>query len=212
MDIVTFLCGRLCGPLPGIIAHRTFVPDIPDAISRLLPPPPNARASAVIVPIIIEEGAEPRIVFTVRSEGLSNHKGQISFPGGMLDKGEDPPSAGLRELNEELGIHPSAVVIIGSLSPIYIPPSNCTVTPLVGVLNQGGPWVINQAEVAEVLEVPLARFLHPDSIRHSMQKLYGKMVDVPQWDIHPTVPLWGATAMILHELVHLVNEFRSEHI
>ncbi len=210
MDLFDFLRDRLQGPLPGLQAHRTFVPDIPDAITRLLPPPPDAKRSAVIVPIIFDENMDHRVVFTVRSENLRSHRGQISFPGGRLDDGEDEITAALRELHEEIGVDPSDVIILGELSPLYIPPSNSAVTPLVGVLKNNGPWVISEAEVAEVLDVPLNTFLHPNSICLEPRMLYGKSVDVPQWKIHPTIPLWGATAMILNELLWLIHEYHAE--
>lgn len=212
MDLIDYLRDRLQGPLPGLEAHRTFVPDIPDAITRLLPPPPHAKRSAVIVPIVVDENMEHRIVFTVRSENLRSHKGQISFPGGRLDEGEDETTAALRELHEEIGIDPSDVIILGGLSPLYIPPSNSAVTPLVGVLRNNGPWVMSEDEVSEVLDIPLTTFLQPNSIRYEQRMLQGRNVDVPQWHIHPTIPLWGATAMILNELLWLVNEFTTEKV
>ncbi|MCX6140565.1 MAG: CoA pyrophosphatase [Candidatus Kapabacteria bacterium] len=212
MDLIDYLRTRLLAPLPGLEAHRTFVPDIPDAITRLLPPPPNAKRSAVIVPIIAEANNDHRIVFTVRSENLRSHKGQISFPGGRLDDGEDAETGALRELHEEIGVHPSNVVILGGLSPLYIPPSNSAVTPFIALIRPSGPWVISEEEVTEVLDVPLSTFLLPDSIKHEARMLYGKSVDVPQWNIHPTIPLWGATAMILNELLWLINEYNTEQV
>ncbi len=210
MDLIDFLNERLQKPLPGLEAHRVFIPDIPDAARRLLPPPAGARQSAVVVPIVLRENREPHIVFTVRSENLRSHKGQISFPGGRLDEGEDAVSAALRELHEEIGVDPRDVIILGGLSPLYIPPSNSAVTPIVAVLRTSGPWIISENEVTEVFEVPFSIFLAPNSIRSEMRMLYGVNVDVPQWDIHPTIPLWGATAMILNELLWLINEYQSE--
>jgi 8-oxo-dGTP pyrophosphatase MutT (NUDIX family) len=210
MSLVDFLRERLRSPLPGLEAHRTFVPNIPDAIRRLLPPPPDAKRSAVVVPIVMEDPTEPRVIFTVRSENLRSHKGQISFPGGRLDEGEDAVEGGLRELREEIGVDPGEVTIVGQLSALYIPPSNSAVTPFVGILPRSGPWVISEDEVAEIIEVPLSRFLPPENVRSASRNLYGKPVDVPQWDIHPTIPLWGATAMILNELVWLVREYSHD--
>lgn len=210
MSLTDYLRDRLSGPLPGLEAHRTFVPNIPDAIRRLLPPPPDAKRSAVVVPIVIEDPSDPHVVFTVRSENLRSHKGQISFPGGRLEEGEDAVVGGLRELREEIGVRPQDVTIVGQLSPLYIPPSNSAVTPFVGILSRSGPWVISEDEVAEIIEVPLAQFLPPDTVRSTSRNLYGKPVDVPQWDIHPTIPLWGATAMILNELVWLVRDYHHD--
>jgi len=210
MNLIDHIRERLAKPLPGLDAHRVFVPDMPESALRLAPPPADARRSAVLVPLIAEVIDDLRIVFTVRSLSLRSHKGQISFPGGRIDEGEDVYTAALRELHEEIGVEPHDVTILGELSPLYIPPSNSAVTPVVALIKKSRQWVISEAEVTEVLDIPFASFLDATSISFEKRSLYGRLVDVPQWNIHPSVPLWGATAMILNELVWIVNEYMKE--
>jgi len=210
MNLIDHIRERLAKPLPGLDAHRVFVPDMPESALRLAPPPADARRSAVLVPLIAEVIDDLRIVFTVRSLSLRSHKGQISFPGGRIDEGEDVYTAALRELHEEIGVEPHDVTILGELSPLYIPPSNSAVTPVVALIKKSRQWVISEAEVTEVLDIPFASFLDATSISFEKRSLYGRLVDVPQWNIHPSVPLWGATAMILNELVWIVKEYMKE--
>ncbi len=205
MDVLHQIRQLLQRPLPGIEAHREFVPTIPDAVTRLQAPPNTARKSAVVVPLLVSAQNDIEVVFTVRSEHLSSHKGQISFPGGRLEDGEDAITGGLRELQEEIGTDTSTVEFIGTLSPLFIPPSNSAVEPIVCVIGNTGGFAVNEAEVSEVLRVPLRFFLDPTNLVRAPMPLYGKNVLVPQWHIHPTTPLWGATAMILNEFVWITR-------
>ena len=211
MELFDFLTHRLQQPLPGLAAHRLFFPDEMATISRIAEPPADARKSAVLVPLIRTDSAWPSVLFTVRSEQLKHHTGQISFPGGRLDPHEGALDAALREFHEEVGIVREAVHVLGELSPIYIPPSNSAVTPIVGVIDQTSHWPINEAEVQEVIEVPLSHFLDPTSRSMATHEVFSRPMDVPFWNIHPRIPLWGATAMILSELVELTREFALEH-
>lgn len=211
MELIDFLTQRLQLPLPGLDAHRLFFPGEMSMISRIADPPNDARKSAVIVPLIRTSSMWPTVLFTVRSEQLKHHNGQISFPGGRLDPHEAPLDAALREFHEEVGIARTAVNVLGELSPIYIPPSNSAVTPIVGVIDQASHWAINEAEVQEVIEVPLSHFLDPASRSTFRRDVFERPMNVPYWDIHPRIPLWGATAMILSELVELTREYALEH-
>ena len=181
-----------------------------DADLRLAAPPETARKSAVLVPLIETSATDIDVVLTVRSQSLSSHKGQISFPGGRIDTGETHIDAALREAHEEIGIHPTTSAVIGSLSPLYIPPSNSAVTPVLAIVEPPSVWVLNPAEVTEVLQVPLRKFLQDGIFAERVGLIPQLPVSVPVWDIHPTIPLWGATAMMLHEVVVLFNEFQSE--
>lgn len=209
VDFFSFLRSRLAASLPGIDAHREFVPALPDAESRLRGAPPGARASAVLVPLIPRTQAFPDVLLEVRSESLRTHKGQISFPGGRLDDGENPEDAALRELEEEVGITAENVIILGTLTPLYIPPSNSAVYPVVGMVRSDDAYISSAAEVAEVFSVSLSTLLNPSSVRFEPRTLFGHVVDVPFFDVHDRVPLWGATAMILNELVWIGREYVS---
>lgn len=210
MMFSTWLAQRLRSPLPGREAHRRFVPNIKDADLRLAEPPMQARRSAVLVPLIETTQTDIDVVLTVRSQSLSSHRGQISFPGGRLDAGETHVDAALREAYEEIGIQPSTTVVMGSLSPLYIPPSNSAVTPIVATVDPPVTWILNPAEVTEIIQLPLHSFLSDEMFAERTGIIPHIPVSVPMWDVHPTIPLWGATAMMLHEVVVLFHEFQSE--
>lgn len=208
---VDFLEQRLTQPLPAFAAHREFVPNLPDAATRLSAPPPTARRSAVVVPLVVGQRPLPDVLLEVRSEGLRHHRGQMSFPGGRVDEGEDPISAAVRELHEEVGIPPHDVVVLGTLTPIYVPPSNSAVLPVVGLIRGIGELTLSTEEVEEVLTVPLDHLVDRASVTTRKRDMYGSVADVAEWRVHPRVPLWGATAMMLNELVWITREYLELH-
>lgn len=207
MDFITFLDRRLREPLPASLAHREFVPDLADANRRLRPAPDTARQSAVVVPLVATADDLPDVLLELRSETLRNHRGQISFPGGRVDDGEDAADAALRELYEEVGVAAGDVVLLGELTPLYIPPSNSAVRPFVGYLRTADELVLSDAEVAETIRIPLLSLVAETSVLRAPWELNGSTVTVPHWQVHPRVPLWGATAMILNELIWLTREY-----
>lgn len=208
MSFTSFLSTRLTSRLPGIDAHREFVPVMQDAESRLKGAPQGARQSAVLVPLVYMQDEElPHVLLQVRSEGMKHHRGQISFPGGRIEDGEDASMAALREMHEEVGVRPDDVTLLGHLTPLYIPPSNSAVTPIVGVVRTLDDLHLSASEVQETFTLPLANIVSPVHIQRAAWELYGQSVDVPHWSVHERIPLWGATAMILNELVWLIREY-----
>lgn len=129
-----------------------------------LPSLPSFRRAAVLVPVLRrDDGAT--LLFTRRSDGLRSHRGEISFPGGRLEGGEDARAAALREAHEEVALDPGGVEVIGDLDDR---PSvtQYLVTPVVGlVADPPVRFDRDEREVEEVFEVPLARFLEPGSLR-----------------------------------------------
>lgn len=206
-----WMIDRLQRPLPGVEAHERFVPDIPDRRSRLTPAPDTAKKSAVLIPLLYDERQALNVLLTVRSEGLRNHRGQISFPGGRSEEGEDATTTALREAHEEIGLTSERARILGPLTPLYIPPSNSAVTPIVAVISPPQQWMMSTDEVSEIIIQPISTLLEPTSLRYRNDIMVGRSVDVPYWDVHPTTPLWGATAMMLHELITVIHEFEMEH-
>lgn len=211
MSFATWLIQRLESPLPGREAHRRFVPNVKDADVRLAAAPPEARSSAVLIPLIENADSGIDVLFTVRSESLRSHKGQISFPGGRLDEDETHIDAALREAYEEVGIIQSDVHVIGTLSPLYIPPSNSAVTPVIATISNQQAWHLSTDEVTEVFTRPLADFVSQRYYEEREGIIPQLPVSIPHWNVHPSIPLWGATAMILHEVVMLYSEFLQEH-
>jgi 8-oxo-dGTP pyrophosphatase MutT (NUDIX family) len=157
------------------------------------------RPAAVLVPVIAAaEG--PEFLLTKRTEDVETHKGQISFPGGMRDRDDASPEAtALRETEEELGIEPSRVAILGLLDDIATP-TGFVITPVVGLLKTLPPLAPNPAEVAETFTVPWKVFLDPANGRTEEREFLGESRTIWFYDTGRHI-VWGATASIIHALL-----------
>lgn len=170
----------------------------------------NCRQSAVLVPIFGTKSKDFGIILTLRSNDLRHHRGQISFPGGKKEDGETIHSAALREALEEIGLMSETVEILGSLSPIYIPVSNNMIYPVVGFVSEINDLKIDKSEVEEVFSVEIEEFLKEENFRREEWKIGEKMYNVPFWNVH-SVPLWGASAMILQEFLAIYEEWKHNN-
>lgn len=209
--IPTRLRAALAQPLPGLPVQLTMSPQPRPGTDRILDPNLNCRRAGVLVLIYpfdeLRAGScagEPCLVLTRRTDSVDSHRGQISFPGGSLDAGEDAITAALREGWEELGIDPARLEVIGALSPLYIPPSGFCVYPTVALAAARPDFIPNPHEVAEVIEAPLALLLTPDTCREEVWEIRGAPVRVPFYAVGQH-KVWGATAMVLCELLALLQ-------
>jgi 8-oxo-dGTP pyrophosphatase MutT (NUDIX family) len=144
------------------------------------------------------------LILTRRTKLVQYHPNQISFPGGQCEPNEDPLGAGLRETQEELGIPPDKIKIIGQLTPFYIPPSNYCIYPAVGILDKLPTYKPREKEVAEVIEVPLVHMLDSRNTIREIWKLNNRKVKVPFY-LYKNHKIWGATAMVLAELLDVIR-------
>src|SRR3954452_7584141 len=112
--------------------------------------------AAVLVPLYLGEGGDLHAVSTKRPDDMRKHPGQISFPGGRQDDGEDLPATALREACEEIGLDPGGVEVIGALAPTPTIVTNYAIYPFVGVIDAGRRWTLSPDEVSEVLELKIA--------------------------------------------------------
>lgn len=157
------------------------------------------RIGAVLMALYPED-ADLRLLLTVRSNQVASHRGEVSLPGGATDPEDDGPVAtALRECAEELGITPETVDVLGTLTSIYIPPSNFRITPVVGLLRTLPHLTINHYEVDRVITVSLPELLDPATVVIERWTLHGHDVLVPYFAI-AGYKVWGATALILSEL------------
>jgi len=183
----------LMAPLPRPGWHPDDRPETP------------ARLSGVLVLLYSREG-QLHVPLILRPTYDGTHSGQVAFPGGGCEEGDENLSeTALREANEELGIEPSDVQILGTLTDLYIRPSNFEVYPTVGRLNAEPVFRPNPSEVAELLEVPLAALLDPTRQRRERWQLADRSALVPHFAILNQT-IWGATAMILSELLAVVRK------
>lgn len=158
----------------------------------------RARHAAVLIPIVAV--VEPTLIFTVRTDTLSSHKGQISFPGGSIDPTDPTPEHGaLREAQEELGLDPIGVRVLGELDSFPTFVSGYVVTPFVGWLDEKPELQPNPAEVAQVLHVPIED-LAEDIRREPGFEHGGNHYPTEAWVWRDHV-IWGVTARIIRQFL-----------
>ena len=135
---------------------------------------------------------------------MAHHQAQISFPGGQMDEQESAVETALREAAEELNIAAAEVQVLGQLTPLYIPPSNYCIYPVVAVAERRPDFRPSPHEVAEVIEVPLDHLLEPGNVKRETWPIRGTDVTVPFYYFQGH-KIWGATAMVLAELLDLIK-------
>lgn len=204
--IINELSRAFDGPLPGLEAHLHMAPPLFHKFARHMQVPENAREAAVLLLLYVHEG-RLFIPFMRRTQDGRVHGGQISFPGGRVEEGDlDYTYTALRESNEEIGVVPEEVEVIGSLSELYIVPSNFRVFPRVAFAESRPDFVANDREVAEIIEVELGTLLKPDTRRLIRKKLHtGQVVETPGYHIDEGTIIWGGTSMMLAEFLKIVE-------
>ena len=158
--------------------------------------------AAVLVPLYLE-GNALHAVFTRRRDDLRRHAGEISFPGGRQDEGENLRLTALREADEEIGLDAGDVEIIGALQPTPTIATDYAVYPFVGLIEPGRRWRPSAAEVAEVLEFPLDRLRAGYARRRLLRRGVPFRTDVYCVDDQL---IWGATARIVADLLERVPD------
>lgn len=145
------------------------------------------------------------LAFTRRTDTVATHRGQISWPGGAREGKELPVETALRETEEELGIDPTTVEVLGQLTPLATGSSGYLITPVVGWTPARPAFRPDPREVAELLEVPLELLRAPDVLRRGVWNVRGRRTIVPYYRVGPEVAIWGATAMILSEFLAMAD-------
>lgn len=197
---------RLQGPLPGLEAHERMMPSTRKTIYRDISVPQDAKKSAVLM-LLYPDARGLLFPLIERTEYPGVHSRQISLPGGAYEP-DDPDyvSTALREAEEEIGVSRHQVEVLGLLSSLYIPPSNFWVQPVIGYMDRSPTFIPDPSEVASIIPASLQDLLSgtlvgESKIRHSS----GLHLTVPSYTVHGHV-VWGATAMILSELVSLLGK------
>jgi len=205
ITFISYLGERLHQALPGLDAQLRLVPATRINELKEIKSPPNAKQSSVLV-LFYPYQNDIGILLIKRAKDESVHSRQISFPGGKKeDTDTDLKETALRETFEEVGIAPEKVTIIGSLSKLYIPPSNFDVYPYIGYINYN-PELNTNSEVEKVLKVKLSELTDPNLfIEKSVKGRDGKQHEVPCYFIQNEI-IWGATAMMLSELIAIILE------
>jgi 8-oxo-dGTP pyrophosphatase MutT (NUDIX family) len=177
---------------------------------RMTPPPDVTPREAAALLLFYPQEGELWLPLTVRSSALPQHRGEVSLPGGAIDP-EDagPVAAALRETHEEIGIPPGSIEVWGQLAPIYIPPSNFSLTPVVGFMPVAPVLVPSPHEIAATFNVPLRVLLEPGTVQVEAWDLHGLQTLVPFFALEG-YKVWGATALILSELLARMRRVLAE--
>lgn len=195
------------GLAPGAVSRLPGITEVVDEPvpaeirERLLT---GRRSAAVLIPILQAAPDAPlRLLLTQRTAHLRDHAGQISFPGGGLNPGEDATAGALREAQEEIGLNPERVDLFGQM-PKYHTGTGFSVTPMVGFIQTPCDLVADPGEVAEIFDVPLDFVLDPRNIRQETRYYRGA------WRSFLAIPwsgyyIWGATAGMLAQLSRIVH-------
>ncbi|HTX87648.1 MAG TPA: CoA pyrophosphatase [Bacteroidales bacterium] len=173
----------------------------------------DARRSSVL--ILLYPGpvtGKPMIVLIRRPDYNGVHSGQISLPGGGFEEEDlDLTRTALRESHEEIGLDPGAVTILGSLTELFIPPSNYLVQPFVGYTSAAPEFRAHPREVKEILQIRLSDLMNDKNRKKKLIRLRtGIRILAPCYVIGENV-IWGATAMILGEFREIVKRVRKRN-
>jgi 8-oxo-dGTP pyrophosphatase MutT (NUDIX family) len=164
----------------------------------------NRLPSAVLIPIYKHDG-QYHIIFIKRTNTVKTHKGQISFPGGMRDKGDKTlRDTALRESDEEIGLRKEDAAILGELDDQITTTSNFIVTPFIALIPWPYHFTPNKAEVAKIISVPITALLEKDCMMSETEMLNGKKVESFAYYYRGT-RIWGATARILNKLLGIIE-------
>jgi 8-oxo-dGTP pyrophosphatase MutT (NUDIX family) len=166
--------------------------------------PPGYRRAAVLLPLY-ETEAGPYFVLTKRTERVPTHKGQISFPGGGFQETDgDLLATALRESEEEIGLRPSDVAVVGVLDDTVTAASAHVVRPFVGVVPHPYPFRLDPFEIERLVRLPLRPLLEPGCFREEVWDRDGRPHSVFFYE-HAGQTIWGLTARILKHFVEVVG-------
>jgi 8-oxo-dGTP pyrophosphatase MutT (NUDIX family) len=185
--------------LPGKDVQYKMAP------SGRLPLFPKKQVIHGSVLILLYPREKMHVVLIKRSDYEGVHGGQVSFPGGKSEPGDpDLIFTALREANEEVGINPGEVILLGTLTPLYIPPSNFMVSAVVAYSEIIPDFHIDTREVNYVFTPSIDDFLKPDTLKYKTMEIFQENISIPYFDVN-NEEVWGATAMIMNEFLEIVK-------
>ena len=208
-DLADHIRQQLLQPLPGDRAHRKMMsyrrPKITDELIARKEPRPSG-----VLCLLYPRNGTLCITLMQRPAYPGTHGGQVSFPGGKAEPEDmDLIHTAFREANEELGISGENCETLGTLSPVYIPPSNFLVTPVVAVMQAPPLFSIDPVEVEKAFHFPVENLFQPDriAVERIPVKHLALTIQAPCYRFEEYI-IWGATAMILSELQEVIGHDR----
>jgi 8-oxo-dGTP pyrophosphatase MutT (NUDIX family) len=173
------------------------------ARSRTALAPSDKIAAAVLVPLLPVDGGL-QVLFTRRAASLPRHQGQVAFPGGTRDEADiDAEATALREAEEEIGLQPADVHVLGRLDDLETVASRFVITPVVGVVPDRYPWRPSPHEVDAIFTVPVSELLAPGVEREELWDFDGHRVPIRLFSVAGQV-IWGATHRITRNLLDVL--------
>ena len=197
---------NLQNPLPGLEAQFEMAHVKREKVTENSFEAEEYRPSAVLILLYPNEQQQTSVLLIERMTYNGHHSGQIALPGGKVEPtDENLRATALREFFEETGSDLTPI-IIGQLTPIYIPVSKFMVQPFVSYVNQKPNFSASSNEVNALIELEIAQLLNPDIIKETtIEPTPGLKLKTPYFDVQGKV-LWGATAMMLNELKWVLRQ------
>jgi 8-oxo-dGTP pyrophosphatase MutT (NUDIX family) len=182
-------------------AFTSWIQELRERLASPAPrrlPPSDSRQAAVLVPLYVEAG-DLWTLLTRRAESLPHHRGQVAFPGGGRETGEDLWAAALRESEEEIGLVPRTVLRLGQLDEVGSP-AGFRIVPCVGAIPQGFEARPNPAEIDEVFAVPVSALANPQLVEDREVVVNGRRRTIRLYHVGRHL-IWGLTARVLQNLL-----------
>ena len=190
---------ELLGRLPGEKVQNRMAPTYRGSYSHQVEP-----LRAAVLALLYPSAGKIHLVFIKRNEYDGAHSGQVSFPGGIWEPGDRSLEVtALRETREELGVS-GEIEILGSLTELHIPVSNFLVTPFVGWMDHTPEFSPEASEVQYIIETPLDALISPSSRDKEIMRRHGQDIEAPFYKVG-SEKIWGATAMMLSEVLELAS-------
>lgn len=206
-ELTRFLEKRVQNPMPGEIAHDRMKPKLPNGAPVRMKHATPPRKGGVLI-LLYEDQGVVRFPLIQRPSYEGIHSGQMALPGGRYEEfDKDQFKTALRETNEEIGVDDNNVEIIGSLSEFFVAASNYMVLPVIGKIDHKPEFIPEPREVDEIVTPPVSHLIDPARLKEKeIVVRNGFRMVCPYFDLEGRT-VWGATAMMLSELVDILQEF-----
>jgi 8-oxo-dGTP pyrophosphatase MutT (NUDIX family) len=183
--------------LPTIVKNLQKYP-----LSAPRPDASTHRFTAAVLVALLEENDEPEVILTQRALHLTNHAGEVAFPGGMWDlEDRDLLHTALREAHEEIGLEPASVNVIATLPSASPKRRSLAVTPFVGLLSSRPVFVADPSEIGAIFSVPLRRFMDPTNYDYIDISHEGTTLQFPCLH-YQQYPIWGFTLRVITDILN----------
>ena len=207
-ELIHFLEKRLKKEMPGSIAHNRMKPKMPNGAPLRIKHATSPREGGVLI-LFFEEDGEVKFPLIQRPTYKGVHSGQMALPGGRRELEDSGLIAtALRETEEEIGVSRNAIQVIGTLSKFFVAASNYDVLPVIGKVNERPHFTPDPREVHDIVTPSVSHLIAEDRLKEKeITAGSGMQLMSPYFDLENRT-VWGATAMMLSELVTILEDFK----